>query len=146
MTAGTANPKSRSGRSEAVDSRQPDGAVVRASGSDPAAFAQIFDRHFERIHRYLARRVGSDLAEDLAAETFLIAFRSRHKFDRRRSNARPWLFGIASNLMRHHWRTERRALSAYARTGIDPFADVTADIEQRADAAAAGPALAEALA
>jgi RNA polymerase sigma-70 factor (ECF subfamily) len=146
MTAGAANPNSRSGQTEAVESRQPDGAIVRASRSNAAAFAQIFDRHFERIHRYLARRVGPEVAEDLAPETFLIAFRSRHKFDRRWSDARPWLFGIASNLMRHHWRDERRALSAYAKSGIDPLADQTADIERRADAAAAGPTLAQALA
>ena len=33
---------------------------------------------------------------------------------------RPWLYGIAANLARHHWRDEERMLRAYARTGIDP--------------------------
>ena len=74
---------------------------------------------FPPLHRYLARRVGASAADDLAAETFVVAFRNWGKLDPERA-VRPWLFGIAANVMRHHWRKERRMLRAYARTGVDP--------------------------
>jgi RNA polymerase sigma-70 factor (ECF subfamily) len=61
-------------------------------------------------------------------------------------NARPWLYGIAANLLRHHHREERRRLMAYARTGIDPVTDDMEPAESRADALAAGPRIALALA
>jgi RNA polymerase sigma-70 factor, ECF subfamily len=129
-------------RAEATDA-----AVIVASWADPARFGDIFDRHFQAIHRYLARRVGGQLAEDLAAEAFVQAFRARGRYDEVRTDARPWLFGIAVNLLRHHRREEKRRLMAYARSGIDAFAPD--DIEQagsRADAEAAGPQIALALA
>ena len=43
-----------------------DNAILRRSLSDPAAFGEIFDRHFVRIHGYLARRAGSQAAERVA--------------------------------------------------------------------------------
>lgn len=125
---------------------RPDSAVIAASLVDPAAFGAIFDRHYAHINRYLARRVGPALADELAAETFVIAFRSRGRYDRSAADARPWLFGIAANLARRHWRTERRRLRAYARSGIDPVGDESAEVDSRLDAAAAGPQLAAALA
>lgn len=109
-------------------------------------FATIFDRHYDAIHRYLARRVGPDLADDLAAETFTEAFDVRHRFDTVHPNARPWLFGIATNLLRHHYRAEARRLRAYAR--LDPPAapaDASDEIETRLDAEGAGPAIAAAV-
>jgi RNA polymerase sigma-70 factor (ECF subfamily) len=125
---------------------QSDGAIIAASAVDGASFAVIFDRHFDEIDRYLARRVGAALADDLAAETFVIAFRSRERYDCEAPDARPWLFGIAANLVRRHWRTERRRLRAYARRGVDPLGDEVDEAERRVDAVAAGPALAGALA
>ncbi len=71
-------------------------------------FAAIFERHSASVHRYLTGRVGSGPAEDLVGETFTTAFRSRSSFDLSRSDARPWLFGIATNIARHHWRDEVR--------------------------------------
>jgi hypothetical protein len=88
---------------------------AEAIGSpDPRRFELVFERHFDSIHRYLARRVGRDLADDLAAETFAVAFKSRRRYDAARADARPWLYGIASNLLRHHRRREERQLRAYA--------------------------------
>jgi RNA polymerase sigma-70 factor (ECF subfamily) len=120
--------------------------VIAASLSDAAHFGAIFDRHFAEINRYLARRVGLVLADEIAAETFVIAFRSRDHYQPGNPDARPWLYGIAANLARRHWRTERRRLRAYARTGVDPIGDEAAEIDRRVDAAAAGPELAAALA
>jgi hypothetical protein len=59
----------------------------------------VFDRHFDAIHRYLRRRVGKATADDLASETFAEAFEHRQRYDLRREDARPWLYGIAQNLL-----------------------------------------------
>jgi RNA polymerase sigma factor (sigma-70 family) len=95
-----------------------DAAVIRAARRDPAAFAEIFDRHFEGVHAFARRRVGPDLADEIASETFVRAFDLRESYDLGVRDARPWLLGIASNLMRRHWRTEKRRLAAYARHGL----------------------------
>jgi len=92
-----------------------DGRVIRRSLADPHAFGPIFERHFDALYGYGCRRVGSHLAEEIATETFVRAFDRRRTFDTESSDARPWLLGIAANLLRRHWRTERRRLSAYAR-------------------------------
>jgi RNA polymerase sigma-70 factor (ECF subfamily) len=83
------------------------------------SFDAAFAAEFPALHRYLARRVGASTADDLAAETFSVAFRNWDKLDPERP-VQPWLYGIAANVMRHHWRKERRMLRAYARTGVDP--------------------------
>src|SRR5690348_11576564 len=67
------------------------------------------------MHRYLARRVGGEAADDLAAEVFLAAFSQRHRYDAARECARPWLYGIATNLVGAHRRQEARYLRALAR-------------------------------
>ena len=84
-----------------------DAELIAISVEDPAAFEGIFDRHFEAIRRYLGRRVGSDAGDELAAQTFELAFARRGSFDAAFSSAAPWLFGIAGNLIRHHQRSER---------------------------------------
>ena len=118
-------------------------ASVRA----PERFDVVFERHFPLIHRYLHRRVGRELADDLASQTFEIAFRRRASFDPSRAEVGAWLYGIAANLLRNHRRTERRQLLAYARTGIDPIApDAFGSVEDRADAQATTRQVAAALA
>lgn len=97
------------------------------------SFTEAFGEEYPPLHRYLQRRVGSALAEDLAAETFATAHANWERFDATRA-LRPWLYGIAANLLRHHWRSERRQLHAYARTGVDP---VTEDLDDSLDRTAA---------
>ncbi|MFF4597219.1 RNA polymerase sigma factor [Amycolatopsis sp. CA-161197] len=83
---------------------------------DPApVFGRLFDAHSRQLHRYLARRVGDDAAHDLVAETFLVALRRRESYRPDLGTARSWLYGIATNLLRHHIRSETRALRATAR-------------------------------
>jgi RNA polymerase sigma-70 factor (ECF subfamily) len=109
------------------------------------SFEEAFASEFATLHRYLRRRVGESTADELAAQTFATAYASWHRFDPSRS-LRPWLYGIAANLLRHHWRSERRMLRAYARTGIDPVvadddetvARLDADAQRRVLAAALG--------
>jgi RNA polymerase sigma-70 factor, ECF subfamily len=107
------------------------------------SFDEVFEAELVRLHRYLARRLDSATADDLAAETFAVALRRWADLDSR--PVRPWLYGIAENLVKHHWRKERRMLRALARAGPDPTfedADVSAE---RLDAQAAKADLAAAL-
>lgn len=109
------------------------------------SFDELFAAELDALHGYVARRMGRSAADDLTAETFAIAFRRWDDLDPSRP-ARPWLYGIASNLMRHHWRAERRMLRAYARTGADPvLAEEDVSVERIA-ARALQPRLAAALA
>jgi RNA polymerase sigma-70 factor (ECF subfamily) len=82
------------------------------------AFEGLFERHFDAIYGYLARRVGPDLGRDLASETFTRAFAARKRYDASRGGEQPWLFGIASNLLRRHYRDEERRLRAFARLDV----------------------------
>lgn len=86
-----------------------------ASCVDAERFAEVFERRAREIYRYLSCRTGSDLAEELTAETFARAFAARQRFDPRRGSVRAWLYGIATNVVRNQYRSERRKRSAYAR-------------------------------
>ncbi len=112
--------------------------MIAASLVEPARFAELFDRHYPAILRYLRRRVGHELADDLAAETFIVAFRQRHRYQPRRPDAAAWLYGIAGNLLRQHVRAEERRLRAYARVVPDPVGpDIGDAVAERVDATAA---------
>lgn len=87
-----------------------DSAVIRASLAEPERFAPLFDRHAPVIYRYLARRAGSEVADDLTAETFLAAFRRRDSYDLACADARPWLYGVATRVLAQHWREDARQL------------------------------------
>lgn len=126
-----------------------DATLIARSTREPEAFALLYDRHAAGLHRYVTRRLGTDLADDVVGETFLVAFRRRERYDMSRPEARPWLYGIAANLISRHHRSEQRAYRAWARTGADPvahsFAPDTEAVEGRVTAQASGPALAAAL-
>src|SRR2546429_4661374 len=101
-----------------------DGAVIGAPRPEPDRFASLSDRHAPYIHRYLARRVGRQAADDLVAETFLVAFRKRARYDPRHHDARPWLYGIATNLIAQHRREEadRKSTRLNSSHGYIPYA------------------------
>jgi len=92
----------------------PDATAIQESMSDPAAFAAIFDRHASSLHRFLARRVLPGDADSLLGDVFRVAFERRGSFDTTRESARPWLYGIATNLIARHRRSEARRLRAMA--------------------------------
>jgi RNA polymerase sigma-70 factor (ECF subfamily) len=85
-----------------------DAEIIERSWLDPEQFAVLFDRHAPLIHRYAARRIGREAADDLVAETFLAAFRKRRRYDCSHIDARPWLYGIATRLIGQHRREELR--------------------------------------
>ena len=99
--------------------------------SDPERFAVLVRRHAPAIQRYVTRRIGREAAEDVVAETFLIAFRQRSYYTDDGRDCLPWLYGIATRLAHRHWRGETRQLNLLARTGIDP---VTEPFTDRVDA------------
>jgi RNA polymerase sigma factor (sigma-70 family) len=130
-------------RSAAAD----DAAVIESSWREPERFAVLFDRHAPHIYRYLARRAGPQVADDLVAETFLVAFAKRDRYDLSYCDARPWLYGIATNLAGQHRRDEARQFrirqAAVADLEVPGHAErVAADVTAQATRALLGRALA----
>jgi RNA polymerase sigma factor (sigma-70 family) len=131
---------------------QRDAEVTESGTPDDRPVESVDDlvaEYFEPIYAYLARRVGRDLADDLAAEVFVRALARRSSFDPELGTWRMWLFGIATNLVAKHRRAEVRRLTAYARAGSQASAGgqtVPADgAIDRLDAADSLRVLAEAL-
>jgi len=114
-----------------------DATASDRSMRDPDQFAAIYERHFVEIHRYLAGRLGSDVADDLAAEAFLIAFRKRDRVDPGLGPVRPWLYGIATILVGQHRRKETRRYRALARAGGRAVTSAESHDDRVADAVAA---------
>ena len=127
-----------------------DAELVSSSLEAPEAFARLFDRHAVAIHRYVARRLSSSEADDLVGQTFLIAFERRHRYHETTAGALPWLYGIATNLIRRRRRDEIRQYRAYSRSdpgGSFDGADVlSAEVAARVDAESASRTLAGVLA
>lgn len=124
-----------------------DAVVIESSWREPERFAVLFDRHAPHIHRYLARRAGREVADDLVAETFLAAFAQRHRYDLGYPDARPWLYGIATNLIGQHHRDEARQYrimqAAAAEPAVPSHAErVAADVTAQAMRTLLGAALA----
>lgn len=109
-----------------------DAELMADSTAHADSFGLLFDRHVDAIYGYVVRRVGLSLAEELTAETFARAFAERARFIPLHESAGPWLYGIATNVIRKARRAERRQLAAYAKAGgieRETFDDV-----ERADA------------
>jgi RNA polymerase sigma factor (sigma-70 family) len=124
-----------------------DAEIIARSLRRPDRFATIFDRHATHIRRYLARRLGGHVADDLVAETFVVAFGKRAGYDQTRPDARPWLYGIATNLLRKHHRDEAREYRLRASIAPEPDEAGHADrVAARVTAAAMHRLLAMALA
>ena len=141
------------GNSEATNSEatNPDVAALLDSRADPDVFAVLFDRYFAELRLYAASRLGGELGDDVAAETFLVAFRTRERFRTDGAgggNVRAWLYGIATNLIRRQRRDEQRRYRALARVGAVADRGVHGDdaAVARVAAGALQPALARALA
>lgn len=107
---------------------------------DADLMRSMYDDHAGSLLAYLARRVGRELAEDLLAETFRAAIESYSGFDSARGTEKGWLFGIATNTLRRHWRTERRRLLAFDRSAsrtaqhFDPLIGTADGVADRVDA------------
>jgi len=103
---------------EAMDSE-----IIRGSWQAPDRFGELYHRYATVLYGYACQRVGMAEAEDLVAETFLAAFAQRHRYDLKRSSAKPWLFGILTNKIARHSRSERIHYRGYARSWQAPVVD-----------------------
>src|SRR5215467_2544750 len=109
----------QSGRAEPPPHEQDTGRSMAA----PEVFAVVFDRHFHEIHGYVARRLGTSAADDIAADTFLIAYRKRASYDATVGSVRAWLYGIATRQISRHRRDELRTYRAMRRAAGSPLAE-----------------------
>lgn len=107
-------------------------ARVRAGDDD--AFAALFDDHAGAIYRYACRLTGDPTgAEDVVAQTFLEAWRLRRKVRPEGGSLEPWLYGIATNVLRNARRSARRYRAALGRIpDPEPTPDHADDLTQRA--------------
>jgi RNA polymerase sigma-70 factor (ECF subfamily) len=129
-------------RDERTDAR-----IIEESLTDPRVFAAVYDRHAAILFRFLVRRVGRENADELLGDTFRIAFERRDTFDVMRPDARPWLYGIATNLVAKYRRSEARRLRATARLAEDRGPESLADrVGASVDARRSLPMLVDAIA
>ncbi len=108
--------------------------ALKQSVADPERFQVVFDAHHRAIRGYLRHRLGdAGVAEDLAAETFARAFAARGRFRDKGAGVRPWLYTIATNLLRDEARRRsgRRELLGRLR----PPASVLLDLPEDPDPA-----------
>jgi len=130
-----------------------DSSIIQASHAAPETFGALYDRHARAVHRYAARRTSAEIADDIMAETFLVAFERRCSFDLAYDDARPWLLGIATTLLKKHARVEARAWKALVAANAANNAnaasliasDPVADSAERLDAASVVRRLARAI-
>ena len=124
-----------------------DADLIASSRREPERFGVLFDRHARAIFRYLVRRIGPDEADALLGETFRVAFEKRAIYDYGRPDARPWLYGIATNLVAKHRRNEARRMQAMARLRAPraPLDDASVHVEEAIDAAELWPRIATAV-
>jgi RNA polymerase sigma factor (sigma-70 family) len=124
-----------------------DADVILGSLTSPDLFALLFERHATGVFKFLRRQVPAEAAEDLLAETFVAAFRSRQSFDPAYPSARPWLMGIGANIARHHHRSETRRFTMWRRVRARPVSPVDDwdEVDARLDEEAARPLLSGAL-
>ncbi len=95
-----------------------DAELLRAAATEPEAFTELYRRHVSAVHGWLGRRIEW-AAADLTAETFARAWLQRGRFrDDREGSARPWLLGIAGNLVADAARHDRIETRARERLGL----------------------------
>ena len=127
-----------------------DAQLILASRDDPGAFRMLYDRWAGPLLAYFYVRVREpEVAADLLAETFAVAYERRRKF---RDTGRPggaWLYGIAKRELSHYRRRRSVDGRALRRLGVavPPLDDESiARIEALADVEREAPALRAAMA
>jgi len=111
--------------------------LVEAAKRDPVRFADLYDRHFERVYAFVARRVRDrDAAEELTADTFHRALANLPSFEPRGVPFGAWLFKIAEHAVVDRARRSGREVvdtDGLPERAVDPDADVDLDrVEQSA--------------
>lgn len=92
----------------------------RTQAGDANAFGELFERHAPAVLRFCFRRTGNAaFAEDLTSIVFLEAWRRRDRTVFFGGGARPWLLGVAVNVLRSQARAARRHREALGRLPVD---------------------------
>ncbi len=96
-------------------------ALIEAAQRDPRRFSELYQRHFDRVYAFLARRAGGRAeAEDLTAEVFHHALASLGRFEWRGAPFIAWLLQIARNVLADRWqRAAREQGTSQPETGGD---------------------------
>ena len=115
--------------------------IVRARAGEVEAWARLYHEHYEDLYLHLGFMTSDPaLAEDLTQEVFARAFVALGRFEGR-SRFATWLYGISSNVVRDHWRKQRRQRRAYAQLSTNEVDDAlspedTHDVKQKTRALA----------
>ena len=106
----------------------------RAAGGEPFAFGVLFERHGRAVYNYCFRRTANwSQAEELTSVVFLEAWRRRREVQLEGERALPWLLGVATNVLRNFWRSQRRHRAALARFPLERGYDFSPDVDERLD-------------
>ncbi len=98
-------PGRASASGDALAFSQPDREALQAR--EPRALEAFFDAFFTPLYQYIWRMVGhAQLAEDLTQDSFMQIHRSLDRYDPTRP-LKPWVYTIATNLVRDHWRSRQ---------------------------------------
>ena len=115
-----------------TDYERSDRLLLAGLRDRPELIGPLYERHAPAVYRFLSRRAGSAAAEDLLSEVFMAALQVRKRVTAHDSgSALPWLYGIAANVLRRHFREAAVAGAAAHDAGIDWDA-----VEARLDAQA----------
>ncbi|MFC5754754.1 RNA polymerase sigma factor [Actinomadura rugatobispora] len=96
---------------------------------DRARFTALYDTHYDRVYAYAVSRAGRHLAEEVAGDTFCVAWRRMRDLP---DAELPWLLGIARNVVRESYRTQARrdSLDAELRAWTSPAELTAGDIAE----------------
>lgn len=101
-----------------------DALEIAAAKADPARFAVLYERYFADIFRFVLRRVQQrDLTADLAQQTFLKAMLGLARYEPRGLPFRAWLYRIALNEVRMHWRKKKEVLLDFSYAEVRGLTD-----------------------
>jgi len=86
--------------------------LVEEARRDPEVFGELFDRYYSPILNFILRRTGDvALAEDLTSDVFMKAYAKLWQFQWRGISFSSWLYRIASNQVRSHYRSQKSLIS-----------------------------------
>lgn len=127
-----------SGRSTTVARSVESSVVARLRDGCREAMTEVYTVHLDAIYNYCYRRTGSwSVAEDLAATVFLEVWKVRRRAFEHDGSIRPWLYGVATNVVRNHLRSQRRKDRALPRLrAVETTDDHADDVVARLDAEA----------
>ncbi len=107
--------------------------LVEAAQKDPSRFAELYERNFEGVYAYVARRArGREEAEDLTSEVFHRALKNLSQFEWRGVPFVVWLLRIAANALADHWKRTAQERQFYGSDTAVPESFEMEQVEQQA--------------